>query len=31
VSEGELVVPFEVVSAQRMTEIMEDQDVILSF
>jgi tRNA 2-thiouridine synthesizing protein C len=27
----DLVVPVEVVSAQRMTEIMEEQDVILSF
>jgi tRNA 2-thiouridine synthesizing protein C len=27
----DLVVPVEVVSAQRMAEIMEDQDVILSF
>jgi tRNA 2-thiouridine synthesizing protein C len=30
-SEDDLVVPVEVVSAQRMAEIMEDQDVILSF
>jgi tRNA 2-thiouridine synthesizing protein C len=30
-SEGDLVVPVEVVSAQRMAEIMEGQDVILSF
>jgi tRNA 2-thiouridine synthesizing protein C len=30
-SEADLVVPVEVVSAQRMTEIMEGQDVILSF
>ena len=30
-SESDLVVPVEVVSAQRMAEIMEDQDVILSF
>lgn len=30
-TEADLVVPVEVVSAQRMTEIMEDQDVILSF
>ena len=30
-SEHDLVVPVEVVSAQRMTEIMEGQDVILSF
>ena len=30
-SERDLVVPVEVVSAQRMTEIMEGQDVILSF
>ena len=30
-SESDLVVPVEVVSAQRMTEIMESQDVILSF
>ena len=29
--ESDLVVPVEVVSAQRMTEIMEGQDVILSF
>ena len=29
-TEADLVVPVEVVSAQRMTEIMEDQDVILS-
>lgn len=28
---GDLVVPVEVVDAQRMTQIMEDQDVILSF
>jgi len=30
-SEDDLVVPVEVVSAQRMAEIMEGQDVILSF
>ena len=30
-SESDLVVAVEVVSAQRMTEIMEGQDVILSF
>jgi tRNA 2-thiouridine synthesizing protein C len=30
-SEDDLVVPVEVVSAQRMGEIMEDQDVIFSF
>jgi tRNA 2-thiouridine synthesizing protein C len=30
-SESDLVVPVEVVSAERMAEIMEDQDVILSF
>ena len=30
-SEADLVVPVEVVSAQRMGEIMEAQDVILSF
>jgi len=30
-SEADLVVPVEVVSAQRMAEIMEGQDVILSF
>ncbi len=30
-TEADLVVPVEVVSAQRMIEIMEDQDVILSF
>jgi tRNA 2-thiouridine synthesizing protein C len=30
-SEADLVVPVEVVSAQRMAEIMEAQDVILSF
>lgn len=30
-TEADLVVPVEVVNAQRMTEIMEDQDVILSF
>ena len=29
--ESDLVVPVELVSAQRLTEIMEDQDVILSF
>jgi len=30
-SEADLVIPVEVVSAQRMAEIMEDQDVVLSF
>jgi tRNA 2-thiouridine synthesizing protein C len=30
-SEADLVVPVEVVSAERMGEIMEAQDVILSF
>ena len=30
-SESDLVVPVELVSAQRMTEIMEGQDGILSF
>jgi len=30
-SEADLVIPVEVVGAQRMAEIMEDQDVILSF
>lgn len=30
-SEEDLVIPVEVVDAQRMTQIMEDQDVILSF
>ena len=30
-TESDLVVPVEVVSAQAMTEIMEGQDVILSF
>ena len=30
-SESDLVVPVELVSAQRLTEIMEGQDVILSF
>ena len=30
-TEEDLVVPVEVVSAQRMAQIMEDQDVILSF
>jgi tRNA 2-thiouridine synthesizing protein C len=30
-SAADLVVPVEVVSAQRMAEIMADQDVILSF
>lgn len=30
-SEDDLVVPVEVVSAQHMAEIMEDQDVIFSF
>ena len=29
--ESDLVVPVELVSAQRLTEIMEAQDVILSF
>jgi len=29
--EADLVVPGEVVSAERMAEIMEAQDVILSF
>ena len=29
--EADLVVPVEVVSAERMAEIMESQDVILSF
>ena len=29
--ESDLIVPVELVSAQRLTEIMEDQDVILSF
>jgi tRNA 2-thiouridine synthesizing protein C len=29
--ETDLVIPVEVVSAQRMAEIMESQDVILSF
>ncbi|MGD9953114.1 MAG: sulfurtransferase complex subunit TusC [Burkholderiales bacterium] len=28
---GDLVVPVEVVSAERMAEIMEEQDVVLSF
>ncbi len=28
---GDLVVPVEVVSAERMAEIMESQDVVLSF
>ncbi len=30
-TEADLVVPVEAVSAERMTEIMEAQDVILSF
>lgn len=30
-SDADLVVPVEVVSAERMAEIMADQDVILSF
>jgi len=30
-SEADLLVPVEVVSAERMAEIMESQDVILSF
>jgi tRNA 2-thiouridine synthesizing protein C len=30
-TEADLVVPVEAVSAQRMAEIMESQDVILSF
>ena len=30
-SKADLVVPVEVVSAQRMAEIMESQDVVLSF
>jgi tRNA 2-thiouridine synthesizing protein C len=30
-TESDLVVPVEIVDAQRMTQIMEDQDVILSF
>jgi tRNA 2-thiouridine synthesizing protein C len=30
-TEADLVVPVEVVSAQRMAEIMDGQDVILSF
>jgi tRNA 2-thiouridine synthesizing protein C len=30
-SESDLVVPVQVVNAKRMAEIMEDQDVILSF
>jgi tRNA 2-thiouridine synthesizing protein C len=30
-AEDDLVVPVEVVSAERMSEIMEQQDVILSF
>jgi len=30
-SEEDLVIPVEVVSAERMAEIMESQDVILSF
>jgi hypothetical protein len=30
-SAEDLVVPVEVVSAERMAEIMESQDVVLSF
>ena len=30
-NEADLLVPVEIVSAQRMAEIMESQDVILSF
>ena len=30
-TEADLVVPVEVVSTERMAEIMEDQDVVLSF
>jgi len=30
-SEADLVIPVEVVSAERMAEIMEEQDVVLSF
>ena len=30
-AEDDLIVPVEVVDAARMTEIMEDQDVVLSF
>jgi len=30
-TEADLVIPVEAVTAQRMTEIMEGQDVILSF
>ena len=30
-TEGDLVVPVQVVSAERMAEIMDQQDVILSF
>jgi tRNA 2-thiouridine synthesizing protein C len=30
-TEADLVVPVQVVSAERMAEIMEDQDVVLSF
>ena len=30
-NESDLLVPVEIVSAQRMAEIMESQDVILSF
>jgi tRNA 2-thiouridine synthesizing protein C len=30
-TEADLVVPVEVVSAERMAEIMDEQDVILSF
>ena len=30
-SAADLVVPVEVVNAQRMAEIMEDQDVVLNF
>jgi len=30
-TEADLVIPVEVVSAERMAEIMENQDVVLSF
>ena len=30
-SEADLMVPVQLVSAERMAEIMEDQDVVLSF
>ena len=30
-TEDDLVIPVEVVSAERMAEIMESQDVVLSF